>query len=183
MTALQLLLTPFSWLYGAGARLKARAYKLGLRHVRHLPGVVISVGNLSTGGTGKTPVVLWISERLVAEGKRVGILTRGYRGERVGEATAGASAANTSDEVRMLQSRLGDSVMFGVGPDRYEEGKKLERVGIDWFVLDDGFQHMQLARDVNIALVDATNPFGGGKLCRPAVCASRVPRFLARISS
>ncbi|MGC1386112.1 MAG: tetraacyldisaccharide 4'-kinase [Candidatus Acidiferrales bacterium] len=164
MTALQFLLTPFSWLYEAGARLKAGAYKSGLRQIHQLPGVVISVGNLSTGGTGKTPVVLWIAERLVAEGKRVGILTRGYRSEPIAGAASGKAVTSTSDEVRMLQSRLGDSVMFGVGPDRYEEGRKLEQLGIDWFVLDDGFQHLQLARDVNIALVDATNPFGGGRL-------------------
>ncbi len=164
MTATQFLLTPFSWLYGAVARLRALAYKSGLRQVRRLSGVVISVGNLSTGGTGKTPLVLWIAERLVAEGKRVGILTRGYRGQPIAGSASGAAVTNTSDEVQMLQSRLGDSVTFGVGPDRYEEGKKLERLGIDWFVLDDGFQHMQLARDVNIALVDASNPFGGGKL-------------------
>jgi tetraacyldisaccharide 4'-kinase len=164
VTATQFLLTPFSWLYGAVARLRALAYKSGLRQVRRLSGVVISVGNLSTGGTGKTPLVLWIAERLVAEGKRVGILTRGYRGQPIAGSASGAAVTNTSDEVQMLQSRLGDSVTFGVGPDRYEEGKKLERLGIDWFVLDDGFQHMQLARDVNIALVDASNPFGGGKL-------------------
>ena len=164
MTATQFLLTPFSWLYGAGARLRALAYKSGLRQVRRLSGVVISVGNLSTGGTGKTPLVLWIAERLVAEGKRVGILTRGYRGQPIAGSDSGSAVTNTSDEVRMLQSHLGDSVTFGVGPDRYEGGTKLERLGIDWFVLDDGFQHMQLARDVNIALVDASDPFGGGKL-------------------
>jgi tetraacyldisaccharide 4'-kinase len=64
----------------------------------------------------------------------------------------------------MLQSRLGDRVAFGVGPDRYANGSQLVKRGVKWFVLDDGFQHLQLARDANIVLIDATNPFGGGRL-------------------
>jgi tetraacyldisaccharide 4'-kinase len=160
VSAQQTLLVPLSWIYGAVSRLRAMAYRRGILRTRRLPGTVISVGNLTTGGTGKTPMVLRIAERLVAEGKRVGILTRGYRGE----SDAGSAAGTTSDEVRMLQSRLGDAVAFGVGADRYAEGMKLAKLGIERFVMDDGFQHMRLACDVNIVLIDATNPFGGGRL-------------------
>jgi tetraacyldisaccharide 4'-kinase len=157
VTLLESLLWPFSLPYGAAARLRARAYRTGLLRAQHLDSFVISVGNLTVGGTGKTPMVLWVARRLLDENKKVGILTRGYRGH---ESPSGP----TSDEVHLLQSRLGDRVAFGVGPDRYARGRELAKRGIDWFILDDGFQHLQLARDVDIVLIDATNPFGGGHL-------------------
>ena len=153
----QSLLCPLTLPYGAVVRLKARAYKKGLLRQQRLRGVVISVGNLTTGGTGKTPMVLWLAERLLAEGKKTGILTRGYRGEI-------SPAGSTSDEVQLLQRRLGDRVAFGIGADRFARGSELARRGIDWFILDDGFQHLHLARNVDIVLIDATNPFGGGHL-------------------
>ena len=171
MTLRQSLLWPFSLLYGAAAHLRARAYRRGIFKPRHLDGIVISVGNLTTGGTGKTPMVLWIAERLLYEGKKVGILTRGYRGEKVArssgnnpQAATTKAAVSSSDEVRLLQSRLGDRVQFGVGANRYEQGRELAKLGVNWFVLDDGFQHLQLARDADIVLIDATNPFSGGRL-------------------
>jgi tetraacyldisaccharide 4'-kinase len=171
MTLKQSLLWPFTLPYGAAAHLRARAYRKGILKSQHLDGVVISVGNLTTGGTGKTPMVLWIAERLLAEGKSVGILTRGYRGENIMPASknnppsvAANAKATTSDEVRLLQSRLGERVQFGVGAKRYEQGRELAKRGVNWFVLDDGFQHLQLARDVDIVLIDATNPFSGGRL-------------------
>jgi tetraacyldisaccharide 4'-kinase len=154
MNFAQTILWPLSLPYGAIAHLRARLYRTGLLRQQHLNGVVISVGNLTTGGTGKTPMVLRIAEHLLAEGKSPGILTRGYRGE------SGPSGA-TSDEVRLLQARLGPRVQFGVGADRLAHGRALAAKGVDWFVLDDGFQHLQLARDVDILLIDATNPFGG----------------------
>jgi len=153
----EILLWPLTLPYGAVTRLRARAYHVGILRPRRLPGTVISIGNLTTGGTGKTPLVLWIAERLVREGKRAGILSRGYRGE----TSAGGS---TSDEVQLLRARLGDCVAFGIGADRFARGGELAAQGVKWFVLDDGFQHLQLARDVDIVLLDATNPFGGGHL-------------------
>lgn len=153
----QTLLWPLTLPYGAAAHLRASLYRTGLLRQRRLEGIVISVGNLTTGGTGKTPMVLWIAERLLTDGKFPGILMRGYRGE------MGPSGA-TSDEVRLLQARLGPRVQFGVGPDRFARGGELAAQGVAWFVLDDGFQHLPLARDVDIVLIDATNPFGGGLL-------------------
>jgi tetraacyldisaccharide 4'-kinase len=173
MTLKQSLLWPFSLPYGAAAHLRARAYRKGILKQRHLDGTVISVGNLTTGGTGKTPMVLAIAEHLVAEGKNVGILTRGYRGKKIAPASDSSSAAaavtniasiTTSDEVRLLKSRLGNCVQLGIGANRYEQGRELAKRGVDWFVMDDGFQHLQLARDVDIVLIDATNPFSGGRL-------------------
>jgi tetraacyldisaccharide 4'-kinase len=170
MTLKQSLLWPLSLPYGAAAHLRARAYRKGILKSHHLEGTVISVGNLTTGGTGKTPMVLWIAERLLAEGKKVGILTRGYRGQiapaSVNNSPTAATNASitTSDEVRLLQTRLGTRVQFGVGANRYQQGRELAKLGVNWFVLDDGFQHLQLARDVDIVLIDATNPFSGGRL-------------------
>jgi len=157
------LLWPLSVPFGAAAHLRARAYRRGILKQRRLEGVVISVGNLTVGGTGKTPMVLWIAERLLAEGKSVGILTRGYRGKKKAlSADESIGEDSSSDEVQLLKSRLGDRVAFGVGADRFERGQELARRGVKWFVLDDGFQHLQLARDVDTVLIDATNPFGGG---------------------
>jgi len=175
MTLKQSLLWPLTLPYGAAAHLRARAYRKGILKSKHLDGTVISVGNLTTGGTGKTPMVLWIAERLLSEQKNVGILTRGYRGEKIASASknnrqsaaanaSGSSVTTTSDEVRLLQSRLGNRVQYGVGANRYEQGTELAKQGVNWFVLDDGFQHLQLARDVDIVLIDATNPFSGGRL-------------------
>jgi tetraacyldisaccharide 4'-kinase len=164
------LLWPLSLVYGAVAHFRALAYRKKIFPQRRLDGVVISVGNLTVGGTGKTPMVLWIAERLLAEGKSVAILTRGYRGKpaeaRAGKSqiSLGSDAPSTSDEVQLLKSRLGERVLFGVGADRYKNGAALAARGARWFILDDGFQHLQLARDVNIVLIDASKPFGGGHL-------------------
>jgi len=142
---LRLLLWPASLLYGAINQMRVWFYTRGILKQRRLNRPVISVGNLTAGGTGKTPMVIWLAERLLAEGKRVGILTRGYKG-----------SGGTSDEIELMKFRLQQRVLFGVGADRYARGLELEKAGVDVFVLDDGFQHLQLARDVNILLLDAT---------------------------
>jgi len=170
MSLKESLLWPLSVPYGAASRLRARAYRMGMLKQQRLPGVVISVGNLTTGGTGKTPMVIWIAERLAAEGKRVGILTRGYRGKTASEPASSAgrvgrsTSQSSSDEVQLMTARLGDRVAIGVGADRFARGQELAQQGVQWFVLDDGFQHVQLARAADIVMIDATNPFGGGRL-------------------
>jgi tetraacyldisaccharide 4'-kinase len=169
---LETLLWPLALPYGAAVRLRARAYRSGLLRSRRLDGTVISVGNLTLGGTGKTPMVLWIAEHLVARGERTGILTRGYRGRRSGGDLA-------SDEARLLEARLGRGVAVGVGADRWKRGRELASRGVEWFILDDGFQHFELARDVDIVLIDATNPFGGGHLL-PAGALREPKSALAR---
>lgn len=155
---IQALLQPLALLYGTVMRLRTSFYEHGLLSSRRLPGTVISVGNLTVGGTGKTPMVLWIAERLSAEGVCPAILTRGYRGLGQRDANDGA----LSDEVALLRQRLDGRAQFGVGKDRYKNGLALAKDGAEWFILDDGFQHLELQRDANIVLLDATDPFGGG---------------------
>src|ERR1700686_4652286 len=151
---LRILLWPASKLYGIGVSIRTRFYASGWRKQKRLKAAVISVGNLSVGGTGKTPLVIWMAEKLVAQGPRVGILTRGYRG-----------TAGSSDEGELMKSRLQNRVIFGVGKNRFAEGQRIEsRQATDIFLLDDGFQHLQLARDLDIVLMDASRPVGGQPL-------------------
>ncbi len=164
MSALGILLWPLSVLYGRIVRIRAWCYRTGLFRQHRLNKPVISVGNLTVGGTGKTPMVIWIAERLRGEGKRVGILIRGYKGTAIKDAkgsSAGRARPVQSDEADMLGARLGESVHLGVGADRVASGRMLE-IWADWLILDDGFQHLRLARDVDIVLIDSTHPFGGG---------------------
>jgi tetraacyldisaccharide 4'-kinase len=165
---LRLLLWPASLIFGDLVRLRAGLYARGRLKSKRLTKPVISVGNLTVGGTGKTPMVIWLAERLLAEGKRVGILTRGYKG-----------SGGTSDEIELMKFRLQERVLFGVGADRYAQGLELEKSGVDVFLLDDGFQHLQLARDVNILLLDATQSIGSefllpaGRLREPVSAIER----------
>lgn len=153
----QIALWPASLIWQAIVRTRAAAYRKGFFRSKRLPGTVISVGNLTAGGTGKTPLVLWLAARLHAEGKRAAVLTRGYRG-----VPAGPGGVPQSDEVAIYHARLQHLAELGVGANRFASGKILSRHGVEWFVLDDGFQHMQLARDVDIVLLDATDPFAEG---------------------
>ena len=143
---LHALLWPLSLLYGAVVRARVWMYQKGWLKQKRLKGTVISVGNLTVGGTGKTPMVIWLAEKFLAEGKRVAILSRGYRGSN-----------STSDEVELMKFRLQGRVAFGVGKNRFAQGQRLEaQQPIDIFLLDDGFQHLQLARDLDILLIDAS---------------------------
>jgi tetraacyldisaccharide 4'-kinase len=142
----RILLWPLSVLYGAYVRIRAWLYAQGWLKQRHLRGKVISVGNLTVGGTGKTPMVLWLAEKFLAEGKRIAILSRGYRG-----------SGGTSDEIELMKHRLQGRVTFGVGKDRFAEGQRIERQQpVDVFLLDDGFQHLPLARDLDIVMLDGS---------------------------
>src|SRR5437899_12843700 len=163
------LLWPLSVAYGAVVRVRAWLYAQGWLRQRRLKGTVLSVGNLTVGATGKTPMVIWLAEKFLAEGKRVAILSRGYRG-----------ANGTSVEIELMKFRLQGRVLFGVGKNRFAEGHRLEsQQPIDVFLLDDGFQHLQLARDLNILLMDASRPLAGelllpaGSLREPVAAMSR----------
>jgi tetraacyldisaccharide 4'-kinase len=163
------LLWPLSMLYGAGVRVRVWLYANRWLNQKRLNATVISVGNLTVGGTGKTPMVIWLAEKFLADGKCVAILSRGYRG-----------ANGTSDEIELMKFRLQGRVSFGVGKNRFDEGHRLEaQQPIDIFLLDDGFQHLQLARDLDILLMDASRPLAGesllpaGRLREPVAAMSR----------
>ena len=143
----RVLLWPLSVAYGGYVLIRAGLYQNRWLKQKRLRGKVISIGNLTVGGTGKTPMVLWLAEKFLANGKRVAILSRGYRGSR-----------GTSDEIELLKHRLEARVAFGVGKDRFAEGQRIERQQpIDVFLLDDGFQHFPLARDVDIVMLDGSH--------------------------
>lgn len=166
MSLLRILLWPLSLVYGALARLRAWCYRAAIFKQKRLDRAVISVGNLTLGGTGKTPVVIWLAQRLLADGKRVAILSRGYghlrRSTEFAQSQGQPPVMN--DEAWVVWCHTGDRIQFGLGPNRYANGRILESKGVDWFILDDGFQHLNLARDVDIVMIDATDPFGGGYL-------------------
>jgi tetraacyldisaccharide 4'-kinase len=166
---LRALLWPLSVLYGVIVRVKVWLYANKWFKQKRLNARVISVGNLTVGGTGKTPMVIWLAEKFLAEGKRVAILSRGYRG-----------ANGTGDEIELMKFRLQGRVSFGVGKNRFAAGRRLEsQQPIDVFLLDDGFQHLQLARDLDILLMDVSRPLAGesllpaGRLREPVTAMSR----------
>ncbi len=167
-----LVLAPFSLLYGATVRARAALYRTGTLATERVGVPVISVGNITTGGTGKTPLVEWAARALAREGARVCVLTRGYGREderrRVvvsdGERVL-ADAREGGDEPRLLAESLLGVASVVCDADRVAGARwASENLGAEVFVLDDGFQHMRLARDLDIVTVDATNPWGGGHL-------------------
>ncbi len=149
------------WLFGAVARARVAAYRLGVFRCRGLAGPVVSVGNLSVGGSGKTPVVRRVAEMLRDEGRAVAILSRGYGGRFNGEVLVVsdgedvlAGAAEAGDEPVMLARAL-PGVVVAVGPRRDVVGREVEaRFGRRVHVLDDGFQHLRLERDLDLVCLD-----------------------------
>jgi tetraacyldisaccharide 4'-kinase len=148
-------LKPISWLYGLGASAKNLCYDRGLCRAQKLGVPVVSIGNLCAGGTGKTPMVAWLLERYREAGLRVGVLARGYR-RKAGE--------KLNDEGRLLQGRF-PGLAQKQSPDRHAAGMELlGEQQLDLILLDDGFQHRRLHRDLDICLLDAGDPFRGGLL-------------------
>jgi tetraacyldisaccharide 4'-kinase len=167
-----LVLSPLGALYSAAIRTRIGLYKRGLLQVSRLEAPVISIGNITTGGTGKTPLVEWVARSLAREGKNVCILTRGYKranpNQRVvvsdGQRVL-ASELAAGDEPRLLAENLLGMAAVISDADRFAAGQwAIREIGANVLVLDDGFQHLRLLRDLNIVSIDATNPWGGGKL-------------------
>ncbi len=186
-TPLRFLLIPLSWFYTASVQLRNILYTRGVFKARRLPCRVISVGNIVVGGTGKTPAVIVIAEHLQREGMRVAILLRGYKRrvrEKVTIVSDGekvcASPIESGDEADMMAKHL-SGVPIIVGKCRYLTGQvALERFKVDVLLLDDGFQHRQLARDVDILTIPATHPFGSPKKLLPAGTLREPPTALRR---
>ena len=145
--------------YSAAMRVRNWKFDRGIG-VQALPRPVISVGNVTTGGTGKTPVVQWLCERLREAGERPAVLMRGYK----------AASGAQGDEQAMLESLLNRAdapmVIVEANADRHAGGLRVlaERPEVSVFVMDDGFQHRRLGRDFDLVLIDASNPFGYGRV-------------------
>jgi tetraacyldisaccharide 4'-kinase len=150
---LRALATAASWAFGAGVALRSALYARGLLKCRRGPLPIISVGNLTAGGTGKTPFVNYLVRGL-SQKHRPAILARGYRAKTRG---------GTNDELEMLSRQLPDAITVA-NPNRLAGAMRARESGADVAVLDDGFQHLALKRDLDILLVDATLPFGNGHL-------------------
>lgn len=165
MSAAYIPLLPFSWIfkYAAGARRflykkkLLKAYKVGVP--------VIIVGNISVGGTGKTPAAVWLAEQLKYSGKIPGIISRGYPGH-VGKLPVvvrpDSDPAIVGDEAILMATRTGCRVV--VHPNRAAAARKVIELGANIIISDDGLQHYRLARDFEIVVMDTSRGFGNGKL-------------------
>jgi tetraacyldisaccharide 4'-kinase len=162
------LLLPLAPLYRGAVAARTAAYRRGLVARQRLEVPVVSVGNLSFGGTGKTPTVIALVRDLVRIGRRPAVLTRGWgrRDDRpqvlVGPETQ-RRADEVGDEPLEMAHRL-PGVPIVVDADRARGGREAQRRGADLVVLDDGFQHLALARDLDLVLLDAADPWAGGRL-------------------
>lgn len=161
-------------------------YDQGWFTQRRLPRPVISIGNLTVGGTGKTPFVMWIAKWLQSQGKRVGILSRGYRRQEgntfllVSDGRVVLADAQQAGDEPFLMAKHCPGVVVAVGTDRYELGQwVLTQSDIDCFILDDGYQHLGLYRDLNLLLIDGSDSSGlrkllpAGRLREPLSAAGR----------
>ncbi len=163
------LLLPLSWLFCAIVGLRRLAYRTGMLGSARLNAKVIVVGNISVGGTGKTPLVIALTRHLRQAGYNVGILTRGYRGTAQSwpqKVSADSDPLQVGDEAVLLADATGAPVY--AGPDRLKAGRALLReTPCDILICDDGLQHYALQRDMEIALVDSSRGCGNGQ-CLPA---------------
>jgi tetraacyldisaccharide 4'-kinase len=170
-------------IYGAAARTRAALYDAGFLAVRRIPVPCVSVGNLSVGGTGKTPLVAWILGETQALGARPAVVSRGYGGsarrpERVPSDGGAGTAARYGDEPALLAARF-PAVPVVVGRDRHAAGLVAAVCGATVVVADDAFQHRRLGRDLDIAIVDASRGMGNGRLL-PAGPLREPPAALSR---
>jgi tetraacyldisaccharide 4'-kinase len=160
------LLQPLAWLYAALVALRQRAYAVGLARSARAGKPLVVVGNLTVGGTGKTPLVIWLAQALAAAGLRVGIVARGYGGRREDRTprrvSAGSRWQEVGDEPLLIARRTGCPTVVGI--DRLAAARALVAEGVDLIVADDGLQHLHLARDFEIVVIDGARGFGNGLL-------------------
>jgi len=158
-------------LFGTGVRLRKTAYARGWVKKNRLDCLVVSVGNLALGGTGKTPLTIYLTRLIQSYGYRVVIVSRGYKGSAEGKGGVVSNgneiampASACGDEAYMMARILNDTPVL-VGQDRYAAGSMaLQTFRPQVILLDDGFQHMRLERDIDLVLLDAEKPFANGKL-------------------
>lgn len=184
--AAKLALTPLSLMYGLGVRMRNALYQRGILRTFAVDAPVISVGNLTVGGTGKTPLVEWIAGQLVQRGLRVTVLTRGYGRKSSGRVvvsdgnTIRSNVDEAGDEPFLLAQNLNGRAAVICDADRVGAARwTIANLKTDVFILDDAFQHQRIKRDLNVLTIDATDPWGDrsllpkGKLREPLCEISR----------
>jgi len=153
-------LSAFAYPYSVVLNTRDFLYKNSVFKSTRLPVKVISIGNITTGGTGKTPLVEFMAGYLLEKNKKVAILSRGYGGNNPLQ----KNNDNVNDECLILKENLREVPVLA-GKDRVSNGKKaIREFGVDCLLLDDGFQHLKLKRDLDIVVIDSLNPFGGENL-------------------
>lgn len=159
-----------SFIYEIIVKFRNFCYEKNIKKIKKVDGVkIICIGNIVVGGAGKTPAVQYFAKKCISEGKKVGILSRGYKGKRIKDPflvrdneKIYAKVSESGDEAYLHALNLNVPVV--VSKNRYEGAKYLkEKFNVDIIIMDDGFQHRKLYRDKNIVLIDATNPFGNFK--------------------
>jgi len=175
------LLEPLGWLYGALMRVRRRAYRSGWLASVRVACPVIVIGNLTVGGTGKTPLTLWLAQALRVRGIEVGILSRGYgrRGTGVRVVRADASWTEVGDEPLLLARRSACPTV--VAADRVAGARRLIELGAQVILCDDGLQHLRLARDGEILVIDGARGFGNGRLLPAGPLREPAAAALARV--
>lgn len=170
---------PLSGLYGAVVRVRSALYRWGWLHAARLPAPVIVVGNLTAGGTGKTPLTMAVVAALRARGYRPGVVSRGYGGSQREPLLLGVTPdpARVGDEPCLIHA---SGVPVAVGRDRPAAARLLLGAGCNVLVADDGLQHYALARDVEICVIDGARRFGNQHLL-PAGPLREPMRRLARV--
>src|SRR5436190_6339625 len=164
-------LTPLSVVYGLGVWIRNGLYRRGILRADDVGAPVISVGNLTTGGTGKTPLVELLAAQMAANGRRVCVLTRGYGRNSAGRLIVSdndgvlSDVNEAGDEPFLLAENLRGRAAVICDKNRVAAARwAIENLGSEIFILDDAFQHQRIQRAVNILIIDATNPFGSGRL-------------------
>lgn len=158
-----ILLMPLSALFAALVWLRRVAFERGWRASVRLPRPVIVVGNITVGGTGKTPFVIWLAQYLQSKGWRIGIVLRGYGGQSTSwprEVAADTPCAEVGDEAVLLAQRTQAIVV--AGPDRVAAARRAIELGAEFVISDDGLQHYRLARDAEIVVMDEQRGAGNG---------------------
>ncbi len=159
------VLLPLSWLYAGLMATRRKLYERGVLRIVEIPVPVVVVGNVTVGGTGKTPVAIWLARQLRQRGMRPGIVSRGYHGS-VGpnplRVTADSNPDSAGDEAVLMAKRSACPVV--VHPNRVLAAQELSKLGVDVVIADDGLQHYRLGRQYEIVVIDGVRGFGNGRL-------------------
>ncbi|HSH96993.1 MAG TPA: tetraacyldisaccharide 4'-kinase, partial [Methyloradius sp.] len=178
-TLWHILLLPISWIFFVLSSCRKFLYQIGWLKIFNLAVPVIVVGNINVGGTGKTPLVIWLAEQLKSAGYKPGIISRGYGGsaQHIQEVSANSAPLEVGDEPVLIAKRTGCPVF--VNANRVEAGNALLKryPECDVVISDDGLQHYRLQRDVEIAIIDGAKGFGNSLLLPAGPLRERIGRL------